>query len=91
MYGQFPDYGDFQVYDMGVRTELIQAAEEIYADFHMPSWGTLKHHLFTAAGSTWKLLRDLKILAGSDKKDDSEQARIFGRVSEIPIANALNE
>ena len=47
LYGQLPDYDDFQVYDLAQEDILRQIALGIYANFHRPSWGTLKHHLLT--------------------------------------------
>ena len=47
LYGQLPDYDDFQGYDLGKEDILRQIALGIYSNFHMPSWETMKHHLFT--------------------------------------------
>ena len=44
MYSQLPDYDEFQGYDQGVESVLGQIAQEIYANFHKPSWQTLKRH-----------------------------------------------
>ena len=38
-----------------------------------------------------KLFKEIKELAGSDKKGDFKQERMFGRVAKIPIANNFNE
>ena len=46
LYGQLPDYDDFQGYDLGKEDILRQIPLVIYDNFHMPSWETLKHHLF---------------------------------------------
>ena len=45
LYGQLPDYDDFQGYDMGEEDVLRQVGLRIYANFHKPTWKTLKHHL----------------------------------------------
>ena len=65
-------------------------ALEIYANFHKPPCQTLKDHLF-AVKIPKKLFKKIKELAGSDKKGDFKQERMFGRVEEIPIANTFNE
>ena len=43
---QLPDYDDFQGYDLGMEGALHQVLRQIYANFHMPSWRTLKHRFF---------------------------------------------
>ena len=48
MYGKVPDYGESHGYDLGIDSELSQIAKKIYANFHKPSWPTLKRHLFMA-------------------------------------------
>ena len=45
LYGQLPDYDDFQCYDMGGGDILRQVSLRIYANFHKPSWETLAHLL----------------------------------------------
>ena len=37
LYGQLPDYGDFQGHDLGREDILLQIALMIYANFHRPS------------------------------------------------------
>ena len=90
LYSQLPDYDDFRGYDLGIDEQLELAATLIFANFHKPSWQTLKHHLFTAKVPQ-KLFRKIKILAENDKKDEFKQERMFGRVAKIPIANTFNE
>ena len=48
MYIHLPDYDDFQGYDLGMVRTLNRVGRRIYANFHKPSWGTLKHHLLSA-------------------------------------------
>ena len=67
LYGQLPDYGDFQGYDLGMEDILLQIALRIYDNFHRPSWQTLKHHLF-AVRMPKTLFRKIKELAGNGKK-----------------------
>ena len=90
MYSQLPDYDDFRGYDLGIDEQLERAATLIFANFHKPSWQTLKHHLFTAKAPR-KLFRKIKLLSENDKKDEFKQERMFGRVAKIPIANTSNE
>ena len=45
LYGQLPDYDDFQRYDLRQEDILRQIAMGVYANFHRPSWKTPKHHL----------------------------------------------
>ena len=65
LYSQLPDYDDFRGYDLGIDEQLELAATLIYANFHKPSWQTLKHHLFTAKVPQ-KLFRKIKFLAEND-------------------------
>ena len=37
MYGQLPDYEEFQVYGLGIGTDLSRIDDKIYANFHNPS------------------------------------------------------
>ena len=37
MYGQLPDYEEFQRYYLGIYSEVSQIDAKIYADFHNPS------------------------------------------------------
>ena len=67
LYSQLPDYDDFRGYDLGIDEQLEQITTLIFANFHKPSWQTLKHHLFTAK-LPQKLLRKIKMLAENDKK-----------------------
>ena len=67
MYSQLPDYDDLQCYDLGVEAILRQIDQKIYANFHKPSWRTLKHHLFMA-GIPKKIFRELRNIAENDKK-----------------------
>ena len=90
MYGQLPDYGDFQGCYLGEEDILRQVALGIYAHFHRPYWQKLKHHLF-AVETPKKLFREIKESADSDKKGEFKQERMFGRVDKIPIANTSNE
>ena len=90
MYIQLPYYDDFQCYDLGMGGTLNRAARGIYANFHKPSWRTLKHHLYSAE-ITKKLFRDLNAIAENGKKDDFKQERMFGSASKIPIANTFIE
>ena len=48
MYSQLPDYDDFQGYDLWKEDISRQVVQRIYANFHKPSWRTLKRHLFSA-------------------------------------------
>ena len=57
-YSQLPDYDDFQGYDMGADGILSRIAHKIYANFHKPSWGTWKLHLFMAKNSKETSQRD---------------------------------
>ena len=66
LYGHLPGYGDFQRYDLGQADILHQVAQRMYANFHKPSWGTLKHHLFSV-NAPKKIFRGLKSLARNDK------------------------
>ena len=50
MYGQLPDYDGFRGYDLGIDSGLGRVDGKIYSNFHMPSWRTLKRHLFLAGG-----------------------------------------
>ena len=69
MYGQLPDYDDFQRYDLGAEGVLCQISHKIYASYRKPSWPTLKHHLFMAK-ITKGIPKELKDAPESDKKDD---------------------
>ena len=60
-----------------------------YVIFRKPSRKKLGCHLFRL-GVPKGLFRYLEILAGSGKKDGFQQERMFGLVSEIPIANTVN-
>ena len=59
LYSQFPDYDDFQCYDLGVGGILSRISRKIYANFHKPSWGTSNRHLLMAKIPK-KLFRELK-------------------------------
>ena len=67
MYSQLPDYDDFQGYDLGVGGIPSQIAHKIYANFHKPSWRTLRHRLFIG-GIPGKLSKWIKFAAENDKK-----------------------
>ena len=45
LHRRLPDYDDSQCYYSGKEDILRQVAHRIYANPHMPSWPTLKHHL----------------------------------------------
>ena len=64
LYGQMPDYGDFQGHDLWQGGILHQAALRFYSNFHMPSSQAMKHHLFSVKSEITKI----KELAGSDKR-----------------------
>ena len=38
MFGQLPDYDEFQGYGMWIDTDLSRIDEKMYANFHKPSW-----------------------------------------------------
>ena len=59
LYSQLPDYDDFQGYELGEDDILRQVSLRIYANFHKPSWGALKHHLFSVKIPK-KLFREIK-------------------------------
>ena len=61
LYSQLPDYDEFRGYDLGIDEQLELAATLIFANFHKPSWQTLKHHLFTAKVPQ-KLFRKIKFV-----------------------------
>ena len=63
---QLPDYGDFQGYDLGREDALHQVPRQIYANFHMPSWQTLKHR-FSPVGIAKKLFREIESIDGNGK------------------------
>ena len=90
MYIRLPDYDDFQGYDLGADGILSQIAHGIYDNSHHPSWGTLKHHLLMAEIPK-NIFKDPKAVAENDKRGDFEHERMFGSVTEIPIANTSNE
>ena len=90
LYGQLPAYDDLQCYDLGQEDILRQVAQRIYANYHKPLWRTLKRHLFSVR-STGELFREIKSISENDKKDDSEQERMFGRLAKTPIDNTFNE
>ena len=46
MHIQLTDYDNSQGYDLGMGEFLSQVAQEIYANFHKPSWETWKHHFY---------------------------------------------
>ena len=69
---------------------LLQVTKRIYANFHKPSWQTLRRHLFPV-GTPKKLLRRIKSISRNGEKGDSKQERMFGRAGKIPIANTSNE
>ena len=58
LYSQLPDYDDFWGYDLGIGEKLERAATLIFANYHIPSWETSKHHLVTAKASR-KLFREI--------------------------------
>ena len=90
LYGQFPDYDDFQRYDLGQEDISHQLDQGIYSNFHKPACHALKALLFPVKVPK-KIPRALKSIAGNDKKDDPKQDGMFGRVAKIPIANTFNE
>ena len=47
LYSRLPDYNASKRYDLGKDDLLRQVAQRIYANFHKPTWRTLKHHLFS--------------------------------------------
>ena len=51
MYGQLPDYDEFQGYDLVIGSELSQTAEKIYADIYKPSRGDIATS-FISGGNT---------------------------------------
>ena len=67
MHGQLPDYDEFQCYDLGIDSELIQIDGKNYANFQNPSRRSSRRHLFLAVIPE-KLFHQLKILAAIDKK-----------------------
>ena len=67
MHSQLPYYDEYQWYDMGIETVLSQIAQQIHANFRMPSWGTSKRN-FPMAKITKKLFRVIKIIAANGKK-----------------------
>ena len=67
MYIQLPDYDDFRYYDLGVGGILSQIVHKIYANFHKPSWQTLKHHLFMENPQK-KICKELNDVAENDKR-----------------------
>ena len=71
--GDFPIMASFRVW-YEVNTELSHISEKIYANFHNPSCGTLKRHLFTVRIAK-KLFLGLKIMTGNDKKKWRFQTR----------------
>ena len=46
LYGQLPDYDDFQGYDLGQEDILRRIALGICDNFRKPPWQAIKHHLF---------------------------------------------
>ena len=92
MYAHLQDYDDFRGYYMGIGRILSRLAQQIHATFRKPSCKTLTRHLFIYL---WKMakkfFRELKNIAGVDKKGDFKHERIFGMVAKIPIANTFNE
>ena len=90
MYIRLPDYDDFQCYDLGVGGVLSQIAHKIYANFHKPSWRTLKHHLFMAE-NTKNLCKRPKDVSGNDKRAISNRKECLGWLRKMPIANTFNE
>ena len=69
---------------------LHHVAQRMYANFHKPSWRTLKHRLFSVKVPK-EIFRKLKSISGNDKEGDFKQERMFGRVAKIPIDNTFSE
>ena len=89
LYGQLPDYGDFQCYDLGKGDILLHVDLRMYGNFDKPSWQTLKHHL-SAAKITKKLFKGIKELPRSDKRVSLRKKERLG-VAKIPIVNTFSE
>ena len=89
MYSQFPDYGDFQIYDLGVGAILSQIDQEIYANPHKPSWGTSKRRLFMAE-IAMKLFREIRNIDGAIKGRYPTGKDVW-ESSGNAIANTFNE
>ena len=86
---QFPDYGDFRCYDLRTGCSLNQVDRRIYANFHNPSRGALKPHLFSA-GTPKNFPEKSKRLLEMVKKGDFKQERMFIGVAKIQIANTFS-
>ena len=55
MYGQLPDYGEFQRYDLCIDSGLSHIDEKIYADFHKSSCGEVESP-FTYGGNSQAII-----------------------------------
>ena len=89
MYSQLPYYDEFQGHDTGIETVLSQIAQKIYANFHKPSWGTLKRHLLMTEIPK-KLFRALKIISVRGHRRFQTRKNVW-RAAKIPIDNAFKE
>ena len=89
MYIQLPYYDDFQGYDLGVDGILGRIAHQIYANFHKPSWQTLKHRSIMEKIPK-ELSKELKSGPENDKKGEFKQEMMYGRVEKKQIANTSN-
>ena len=67
MYIKLPDYDESKCYDLGRGNTVNQVARKIYANFHKPSWQTLKHHSFSAKVPK-RFVREIKAIAANDKR-----------------------
>ena len=89
MRSQFPDYGDFHCYDLGIDTILSQIAQSfipIPTNHRGKRWG---------AAYLWENCQ--RSFYGSQKyrrerqNGDSKHETMFARLSEIPISDTFNE
>ena len=90
MYIQLPVYDGFRRFDSPGGSDLAVISQRMYDGFEIPSWPTLKHHLFIAHIPK-KLFKSLREIRMRRKKDAFDQERSFLEVAEMPISRTPKE
>ena len=72
IYGQLPDYDEFQGYDLGVGTDLRRIAGNIYANSHNSSWKAVKHHVIDGGGAE-------EVIPGAQNSSGAIKGRVQSR------------
>ena len=89
MYIRLPDYGEFQWYYLGVESVVGQIDQKIYANFHKPSWRTLKRHLFTVWGSE-EVVSESQKYSGWGRGVPNEKVCFAGWIRSLLLTLSVN-